>query len=142
MSKAKIARTFVLALAFATTLTGLATSNRAGQAPPQSSAPTSAEGESIYKQRCAMCHDSPQDRVPPLFLIRRRSAENVIQTLTDGAMKQQATGLNADQIRNLAIYLTGKNPGPPLKADLERNMCAGGIRPLDLKAPQWNGWSL
>jgi polyvinyl alcohol dehydrogenase (cytochrome) len=57
-------------------------------------------------------------------------------------MKQQATGLNADQIRNLAIYLTGKNPGPPLKADLERNMCAGGIRPLDLKAPQWNGWSL
>jgi polyvinyl alcohol dehydrogenase (cytochrome) len=142
MSKAKIARTFVLALAFATTLTGLATSNRAGQAPPQSSAPTSAEGESIYKQRCAMCHDSPQDRVPPLFLIRRRSAEDVIQTLTDGAMQQQATGLNADQIRNLAIYLTGKNPGPPLKADLERNMCAGGIRPLDLKAPQWNGWSL
>lgn len=106
----------------------------------QSTAPTSPEGEAIYKQRCAMCHDSPQDRVPPLFLLRRRSAEDVIQTLTDGAMKQQATGLSADQIRSLAIHLTGKNPGPPLKADLERNKC-GAIPPIDLKAQQWNGWS-
>lgn len=138
MSKKTVVRIPLLVLA----LGMIVTSHRADQAPQQSSAPASAsaEGEAIYKQRCAMCHDSAQDRVPPLFLIRRRSAEDVIQTLTDGAMKQQASGLTADQVRNLAIHLTGKNPGSPLKADLERNKC-GAIPPLDLKAQQWNGWS-
>src|SRR5215471_1959463 len=67
---------------------------------------TSPEGAALYKERCAVCHDNPQERVPPLFLIRRRSAEDVIQTLTSGVMKQQATGLSADQIRALAIHLT------------------------------------
>ena len=136
MSKTTVVRIPLLVLA----LSLIVTSYRADQAPQQSSAPAAPEGEAIYKQRCAMCHDSAQDRVPPLFLIRRRSAEDVIQTLTDGAMKQQANGLSADQIRNLAIHLTGKNPGPPLKADLERNKC-GAIPPIDLKAQQWNGWS-
>jgi mono/diheme cytochrome c family protein len=61
--------------------------------PHQQSALTAPEGEALYKQNCAVCHDDPQDRVPPLFLIRRRSAEDVMQTLTSGSMRQQASGL-------------------------------------------------
>lgn len=101
---------------------------------------TSPEGEALYKQRCAVCHDNPQDRVPPLFLIRRRSAEDVIQTLTSGSMRQQAAGLSADQIRALSIHLTGKTPGPPITANMEANRCADAGTPIDLNAPQWNGW--
>src|SRR5262245_40201820 len=67
--------------------------------------PASAE---IYQQRCAVCHDNAQDRIPPRFLIARRSAEDVMQTLTSGSMKQQASGLTPEQIRALAIFLTGK----------------------------------
>ncbi|HEY6327863.1 MAG TPA: cytochrome c, partial [Blastocatellia bacterium] len=63
---------------------------------------TSPEGAALYKERCAVCHDNPEGRIPPLFLIRRRAAEDVIQTLTSGVMKQQAAGLSADQIRALA----------------------------------------
>src|SRR5215471_4926556 len=77
----------------------------------QQNAATSPEGAALYQERCAACHDNPQDRVPPLFLIRRRAAEDVIQTLTTGVMKQQAAGLTADQIRALAVHLTGKQPG-------------------------------
>jgi len=105
------------------------------QTPPGD--PASAQ---IYQQRCAMCHENPQDRVPPRFLIARRSAEDVIQTLTSGVMKQQATGLTSDQTRALAIYLTGKQPGAPVQANLDANRCTGSGGPINLNGPQWNGW--
>jgi polyvinyl alcohol dehydrogenase (cytochrome) len=101
---------------------------------------TSAEGAALYKERCAVCHDAPQDRIPPLFLIRRRSAEDVIQTLTDGSMKQQASGLSGDEIRALAIHLTGKQPGSPIRANLDANICKATGGAINLNGPQWNGW--
>src|SRR5689334_14053965 len=99
--------------------------------------PASAQ---IYQQRCAVCHDNAQDRIPPRFLIARRSAEDVIQTLTSGPMKQQASGLSADQIRALAIHLTGKQPGAPIEANLNANLCKAPPTPINLNGTQWNGW--
>jgi polyvinyl alcohol dehydrogenase (cytochrome) len=106
----------------------------------QTSAATSAEGEALYKQKCAVCHDNPQDRIPPRFLIARRSAEDVMQTLTTGSMKQQASGLSAEQIKAIAIYLTGKLPGTNSQASLQENLCKASGAAINLKAPQWNGW--
>ncbi len=103
---------------------------------------TSPEGDALYKQRCAVCHDSPQDRTPPLFLIRRRSTEDVIQTLTNGSMKQQASGLSMGQVKALAIHLTGKQPGTAVQPNLEANLCKGTPPTIDLKDPQWNGWGV
>ena len=109
----------------------------ASQAPAQIS-PT--EGAAIYKERCSVCHETPTDRTPPLFLIRRRSAEDVIQTLTTGSMKQQASGLTPDQIKSLAVHLTGKQPGVTTKTELNPNLCSKPGAPVSLSAPQWNGW--
>ena len=122
----------IAALLISWLLTSLATANRAAfqQAPP-----SSPEGAALYQQRCAVCHDTAQERVPPLFLIRRRSAEDVIQTLTEGSMKQQAAGLNAEQIRGLAIHLTGKQPGAPLQ-NLDVNKCKAAPAPLKLTGAQ------
>jgi len=106
----------------------------------QQPAPTDPASAQIYLQRCAMCHENPQDRVPPRFLIARRSAEDVIQTLTTGSMKQQSSGLTADQIRALAVYLTGKQPGAPVQANVDANRCQGSGGPINLNGPQWNGW--
>ncbi|MGH9843658.1 MAG: PQQ-binding-like beta-propeller repeat protein [Blastocatellia bacterium] len=120
-----------------TTIAGVET------APFQQSPAASPEGAELYRQRCAVCHDHPQDRIPPLFLIRRRSAEDVIRTLTDGSMKQQAMNLSAEQIRALAIHLTGKRPGLPIEASLETNRCPVAPAPIDfktLRGQQWNGW--
>src|SRR5262245_56729508 len=104
-SKTLIARLFAVALfseplfpAFSSSFGSGATS--IGKAAPQQQAPaTSPEGAELYRQKCAVCHDNPQDRIPPLFLIRRRSAEDVVMTLTSGSMKLQAAGLTAGQIR-------------------------------------------
>jgi polyvinyl alcohol dehydrogenase (cytochrome) len=106
----------------------------------QQTTATSPEGAALYQERCAVCHDNPQDRVPPLFLIRRRAAEDVIQTLTTGVMRQQASGLNPDQIRALAIHLTGKQPGTGPSVNPAANPCKAAPGPVDLNGPQWNGW--
>jgi len=106
----------------------------------QQTAAASPEGEALYKQRCAMCHDNPQDRIPPLFLIRRRSAEDVVQTLTTGAMKQQAAGLSPAQINALAVHLTGKQPGTPIQTNLQANLCKASLGAVNLSGQQWNGW--
>jgi polyvinyl alcohol dehydrogenase (cytochrome) len=109
-------------------------------AAQQQATTASPETIKIYQQRCAVCHDNPQDRVPPRFLIARRSAEDVIRTLTTGSMKQQAAGLTADEIRALAVYLTGKQPGSSVQVDVEANHCQGNGSTINLNAPQWNGW--
>jgi polyvinyl alcohol dehydrogenase (cytochrome) len=106
----------------------------------QPTPPIDEASTQIYQKKCAMCHDNPQDRVPPLFLIKRRSAEDVIQTLTTGAMKPQAAGLSAEQIRALAIYLTGKQPGTPVQSYEDTNPCKGNGGAINLSGPQWNGW--
>ncbi len=111
-----------------------------GTSSQQTPAVTSPEGEALYKQKCAVCHDTPEDRIPPRFLIARRSAEDVIQTLTTGSMKQQATGLSAEQIKALAVYLTGKQPGTNTLESLKPNLCKSSGAPINLKTAQWNGW--
>jgi polyvinyl alcohol dehydrogenase (cytochrome) len=110
------------------------------QQPTQQTPPADPASEQLYKQRCAVCHDNPVDRTPPLFLIRRRSAEDVIQTLTSGSMRQQASGLKPDEIRNLAIYLTGKQPGTAVQANVNANLCKVSGGAINLNGPQWNGW--
>ena len=68
----------------------------------------SADGAALYASRCAACHDDATDRIPPKVLISvTRSPEDVIDTLTLGVMRTQATGLSAQQIKSLAFYLTG-----------------------------------
>lgn len=106
----------------------------------QQDSTASVEAAAIYQQRCASCHENPQDRIPPRFLIARRSAEDVIQTLTTGSMKQQASGLSAAEIQALAVYLTGKQPSPNIAADRDANPCKESGKPINLNGPQWNGW--
>ncbi len=118
---------------------GIATLPKLTELPQQTPAADPASAQ-IYEQRCALCHENPVDRIPPRFLIARRSAEDVMQTLTTGKMKQQATGLSADQIRALAIFLTGKQPGTSIPTNMEANRCKDSGPPINLKGEQWNGW--
>jgi polyvinyl alcohol dehydrogenase (cytochrome) len=55
-------------------------------------------------------------------------------------MKQHASGLSHEEIKALATYLTGKQPGPTADLNLEANMCKSPGGPIDLTGPQWNGW--
>ncbi|WP_189644748.1 ThuA domain-containing protein [Luteimonas gilva] len=63
------------------------------------------DGEAIYGQRCAICHDHPQGNIPPRSLIASRSRERIVEALSQGAMRAQAQGLSAEQIEDVARYL-------------------------------------
>ena len=101
---------------------------------------TDSASAQIYQEKCAACHDRPTDRIPPRSLIARQSTEDVIRTLTTGTMKQWADGLTADQIRALAVYLTGKQPGARVQGNLNENLCKDPAGPINLNGSQWNGW--
>jgi polyvinyl alcohol dehydrogenase (cytochrome) len=87
-----------------------------------------------------MCHDQALERAPARSALATRSAESVIAALTTGAMKSQATGLSVDQIRALAVFVTGKQPGASSSAAPLANLCKESGASINLGAPSWNGW--
>jgi mono/diheme cytochrome c family protein len=65
------------------------------------------DGEALFKQRCAVCHDHPQGNIPPRAMLESRSRAYIVDTLTHGAMRAQAAGLSANDIDAIAGYLDG-----------------------------------
>src|SRR5260370_22566419 len=68
--------------------------------------------EVLYKQHCALCHDSPgPTRAPALSVMRQMSPETIVNSLECGLMKQQGTALASAERRSLAVWLSGKATG-------------------------------
>ena len=105
----------------------------------QSNAPDTAS-EQIYLEKCGTCHDKPTARVPPRAMIAARATEDVIESMTTGAMQQFANGLNPDQIRALAVFITGRQQFTSAQGKLSANPCKSAPGPIRLNGPQWNGW--
>jgi polyvinyl alcohol dehydrogenase (cytochrome) len=101
--------------------------------------PATPNGAALYQQHCATCHDKQMDRVPPRSAIAALALEQVIQAMTTGTMKPQASGLSAAEIRAIAVYVTGKQSSSAATGEGDYS-CKTGGGPLNLKGPQWNGW--
>jgi hypothetical protein len=79
-----------------------ATAAPVAEVPPDA---TGLDGGSIFRQRCAACHDNPQGNIPPHGLIATYPRERIVEALSRGAMRAQAQGLSAEQIDSVARYL-------------------------------------
>ena len=99
------------------------------------------DGATIYKERCAACHDAPAPRIPSLKTIKEMSGEAVYLALTHGAMQTQAQGLSSAQILTLIGYI-GPTGGSKAATSSITATCKteAAFRP-DANVPQWNGWS-
>lgn len=88
----------------------LATSASGGANPGATAAVADSglDGATLFKQRCAVCHDHPQGNIPPRSLLESRSRAYIVDTLTDGAMRAQAAGLSRHDIEAIANHLGGK----------------------------------
>jgi polyvinyl alcohol dehydrogenase (cytochrome) len=98
------------------------------------------DGAAIYKERCASCHDTPQERVPSLTTIKAMSGEAIYIALSSGVMKSRAEGLSTADIFALIGYIAptgGSHAAAAITAT-----CKGdrAFRPA-ADSPQWNGWS-
>jgi polyvinyl alcohol dehydrogenase (cytochrome) len=108
-------------------------------AEQQNSADT--ETETLYRQRCAGCHDEGVSRAPARESLGQMSPENVRFALTSGKMLLQGTSLTQEQIIALSRFLTGKDAQPPLPAaafcDSHHVSFEGAFA-----RPHWNGWGV
>jgi len=100
-----------------------------------------APGAALYAERCAQCHDHPVDRIPPrVFLSIVKTPEQVITALTTGPMELQAAGLTNEQKKQLATYITGKEPGATHDPDPNANRCAKSLEPIQFGPGDWAQW--
>ena len=105
-----------------------------------SDGPPSVPGAKLYEQFCSSCHDHPHDRIPARDVIGRRSPEEVMQTLTNGAMRTQAAGLNMNDRVAVASYVTGRAPTAQIAAGPEGNPCSEHGGAAITTGSSWNGW--
>src|SRR5262245_9009710 len=98
------------------------------------------DGATIYKERCASCHDAPEARVPPLGAIKAMRGEAVYLALTSGVMQTQAKGLSAAQIFALLGYIAPTGGTTATAPKLDRT-CEGATPFRPGAGANWNGWS-
>ena len=102
-------------------------------------------GQTIYRARCASCHDaevgSPEaTRAPSRAALRERSRDAIVAALsTGGSMAPMATGITAVEKAAIAAFLS---PIASLPADPTLGRCATqpAALPDPSKLPRWNGW--
>lgn len=99
------------------------------------------DGEALYKQRCASCHDGKvQPRMPSRQELTARTPESIVQAMFGGAMAPQSAGLTAEEGNAIARYITGKELGQKTAAAIGK--CSGAPGPVRIGDNAWNGWGL
>lgn len=107
-------------------------------------------GQALYEQRCSVCHDHPQDRIPPKTQLGSRNHDYIVRTLTTGPMQGQAAGLSMAQIDSLAAYLIedmkSSTPAGVRAVSLDdpalrANLCKMPAPHFTLSSANWNGFS-
>ena len=124
----KIARRCV----FAATVSLAATA-----APVHAQPSTTNPQQTVFEQRCAVCHDNPATRAPSRSSLAAMSPDFIVAALTDGIMKVQGSSLSAPQRIALAEFLTGRKTGAETPM---AGRCTGKPRPFALAGPSYNGW--
>jgi polyvinyl alcohol dehydrogenase (cytochrome) len=94
-----------------------------------------ADIPALFAAQCDSCHKTAE-RAPQRDELAQRTADNIIDVLTNGAMKPMAANLSKDQITQLAVYLSGRQPGEALPVTIHDVMCTSDT-PLSIKPGDW-----
>lgn len=92
---------------------------------------------SLYQQHCETCHANPgATRAPAIAVMRQMSAENILNALNSGLMKQQGAALVPAQRRALAEWLSNK----PIGEAAVQGYCANRDASFETRGGAWNAW--
>ena len=125
---------FVLPLALAAAITAPASSTRA-QTP---------DGDTVFGQHCAICHEhpTPENKAPPRDVLATLGPDAIFASLTEGNMRIQGQALTPAERTTVAERIAGRplTPATAGAASAPTGLCTGG--PLDLRnaTSVWNGW--
>src|SRR2546427_2128016 len=96
-------------------------------------------GEAVYRQRCAVCHDSGNPRVPSRDEVKKLSVNRILRVLDFGEMQNVASKLRQDEREAVASYLGAPGGSSEVPA---RAYCADRAVTLTGHSKSaWNGWS-
>jgi len=96
-------------------------------------------GETIYKQRCAGCHEVVNPRIPARDALQKMPAARILRALDFGLMMNVAYPLRREEREAVASWLgtAGDDVAVPPKA-----YCSDRTVRLPARAKsEWNGWS-
>jgi polyvinyl alcohol dehydrogenase (cytochrome) len=110
-------------------------------AQAQSAAPDT-QGEGVYREHCATCHEAGVPRAANRTGLASLSAEKVRSALTDGLMRTQAAGLSPAQRDAVVHFLTDGNTSQEAASTAQAACPAGGSFSPSDKQPHWNGWGV
>ena len=103
------------------------------------------DGQTLYKQLCASCHDAGIARAPTRDVLQAMTPERVLTALESGAMLSMASGRTGVERRAIAEFVTGKTFASPLSTTPPpQAMCRTGAGDFaePLSGPMWNGWGV
>ena len=96
------------------------------------------EGDRLYTERCATCHESGVPRAANRAALSRLSPDVIRVALTTGTMRSQGTELTQAQIDALARAV-----GTAMAVSATTNACSADTPSSfanPLERPNWNGW--
>jgi mono/diheme cytochrome c family protein len=94
----------------------------ATNAMAQTPSPAVAQGEGLFKGRCAGCHETGAGGAPAKDVLAAKTPDDIFHVLKDGPMMAMASGLTDDEMKSIAAYLTAgaapaaAAPGPTAAA--------------------------
>ena len=116
-------------------------------APPAGVRGTEMAGANQFRAKCETCHGKIPN-APTLAMLRKMAPERIYQSLTAGAMREQArlANLTDSDMRDIAAWMGGRKLelGDIDDAAKMPNRCSSSppLTPGDLTSrPAWNGWS-
>ena len=98
------------------------------------------DGAAIYKQHCAMCHESPQGRTPSVDTLRAMSNAAILRALETGVMREQAKDLSGQERSAVAQYLHGDSARGATATPTTSANCSAGGTVANYSGPSWNGF--
>jgi polyvinyl alcohol dehydrogenase (cytochrome) len=104
------------------------------------------DGAAVYREHCALCHESGSDRVPARSSLKQMPPESIVKVLETGAMRGIAGvgSLTPGQRDAIAEFLTGRAPHKADNAQPSVGLCVSPAKSfsIDPNRSQWNGWGL
>jgi polyvinyl alcohol dehydrogenase (cytochrome) len=102
---------------------------------------SAADGASVYRERCAQCHEGGVARAPDTASLKRLSAAAVKAALTRGSMRVQGESLSAAEIEAVSRFVGGAQTAATSAA---AGSCAKPGAPSGdpFSIPHWNGWGV
>ncbi|HEV2548362.1 MAG TPA: PQQ-binding-like beta-propeller repeat protein [Stellaceae bacterium] len=102
---------------------------------------SAVDGASVYRERCAQCHEGGVARAPDAASLKRMSPTAVKLALTGGSMRTQGESLSAAEIDAVSRFVGGAETTATSAAAAT---CAKTAPPASdpFSTPHWNGWGV